>query len=392
MTTPEVADPLTGFRGVFPTQGLDARRIAGLLEAPGCHRRLVIDAASVNISVLAQLLECPPAGMSPHATLRGQRFERNVLDNAMAELVPLIRAHLGMPVRDIRQADLNRAQMRTQHPRLDSEGILRLRLAETRRQVQTMLDDDTSALNLVRHPLIPFELAGVTTYLEPDVLSYASGRSLTPVEVKSFPLQHKTYADPHKIGAAARQVAVYTLALRQLVSDCGASSSRVTDTALLVLTSGFSVRPDASVINLADHVSHLERVLRDYPKAGEVLSEVPRVVPLPEPPAPGASAAERRQARAQAKEAVSALPMRYGDGCASCPMLAFCADEAKRTDAVAQLGTHAANVCGDVTTMRTIFDIIGKRRRPVTGAERAVAHDFERAAQALALAGVHLEH
>ena len=392
MTGHDGDDPIAGFRGAFPRQALDARRVAGLLEAPGCHRRLIIDASSVNIPLLAALLECPPSGLSPHATRRGQRFERLVLDNAMAELVPLGRTHLGMDIRDVRQADLNKSQLRTQHPGLDSNGIQRLRLAETRRHVQAMLHDAGTALNLIRHPLIAFELGGVTTHLEPDVLSYASGRLLTPIEVKSFPLQNKTYADPNKVGAAARQVAVYVHALRQLVEACGASSARVADRALLVLTSGFSIRPDASVINIAEHVGHLERALKDHPHVGDLLADLPRVVPLPESLSPNATEAEKRDARAQAKEAVGQLPMRYGDGCSSCPMLAFCSNEAKRTDAIAQLGTRAANVCGDVTTVGAAFDLIAGRRLPANGAERAVAHDFQRAAQALELAGVNLEH
>ncbi|MEU8658049.1 hypothetical protein [Actinoplanes philippinensis] len=375
-------------------QDLDARRIAGLLEAPGCHRRLVVDAASLNLPVLVDLLDCPRSRISPHATRRGQRFEHNVLDNAMAELVPLARTHLGMDITEVRQADLDKSQLRTQHPNLGKDAIRKMRLDETRHHVQAMLDNDRQALNLIRHPLIAFPVAGVTANLEPDVLAYASGRgrTLTPVEVKSFPLQHKTYADPNKVGAAARQVAVYIVALRQLVQECGADPDRVSDDTLLVLTSGFSIRPDASLVNIAEHVGHLERALNNYPRIGDILGDLPTLISLPAPPPPDASKSDKEDAKAQTKEAIAALPMRYGDGCASCPMLAFCTSEAQKTDAVAQLGTNAANTCGDVMTISATFDLIAGRRRPATGAERAVAHDFNRAAQALTLAGIPLEH
>ena len=41
--------PLDSFRGEFPRQPLNARRVAGALEAPGCQRRTVLDAAAVNL-------------------------------------------------------------------------------------------------------------------------------------------------------------------------------------------------------------------------------------------------------------------------------------------------------------------------------------------------------
>jgi hypothetical protein len=392
MTATLAADLLRRFRGDFPTQDLDARRIAGLLEAPNCDRRLVIDAASLNLPVLTDLLDCPPAKMSPHATRRGQEFERRVLDNAMDEVIALTRVHLGMVHTETRQLDLAPSQMRTQNPDLDTSAIRRLRVARTRSHIEAMVNSSDAALHLIRHPLLELDLAGVTTYLEMDVLSCATLGQLTPVEIKSFPLHHQTDADPHKVGAAVRQTAVYMVALRRLVAASAGSGDQVADRALLIMTSGFSLRPEAYVVDMRPHVDHLEWVLAQQPNAGLVLADLPRAAALPSPPAPDATTKQKHEITAATKEAVSALPMHYGDGCATCPMLAFCTSEAKLHDSVAQLGTQAANACGSVGTIAAAFDLIAGRRTPATGAERAVAADFGRAAAALALAGVQLDH
>ncbi|MET7948992.1 hypothetical protein [Micromonospora sp. NPDC005324] len=255
-----------------------------------------------------------------------------------------------------------------------------------------MVNTADSALHLIRHPLLEFDLAGVTTHLELDVLSCASLGQLTPIEIKSLPLHHQTDADPHKVGAAVRQIAVYMVALRRLVIVSGGTRDQVADQALLVMTSGFSMRPEAFVVDMRPHVDHLEWVLAQQPNAGLVLADLPRPAILPSPMAPEASPEEKLEIKAATKEAVSALPMHYGDGCATCPMLAFCAKEAELHDSVAQMGTQAANACGSVGTISAAFDLIGGRRMPVSGAERAVVADFSRASAALALAGVQLDH
>lgn len=392
MTRRDAEDHLTWFRGTFPTQPLDARRIAGLLEAPGCRRRLVVDATSVSLPALMKLLGCAESLPSPHATQRGQRFEQLVLKNALAELIPLVRTHLHLDVRDVRQIDLEKSQIRTQNPALDTTAVRDLRVAETRRHLTRMLAADGDALNLIRHPLLAFDLAGVATYLEPDVIAWAGTQTLSPVEVKSFPMHHRAYADPHKVGVAVRQMAVYVTALRRLLTTLGGDLRIVSDDGLLVMTSGFSTRPNASTVQLRSTVTRIERLLADYPNAGSILADLPGRLELPSMPSDDASHAVRQAAALQAKEAVGAVPMRYGDGCASCPMLTFCTGEARRYNDVAQLGTVAANACGGVGTIDATFRLTTGDSTPASGAERAVAAQFGRASQALILAGVPLEY
>jgi len=392
MTAHRSADLLSRFRGDFPTQDLDARRIAGMLEAPHCERRLIVDAAALNMPVLTDLLDCPPAQVSPHATRRGQEFERRVLDNAMDEVIALTRTHLGMIRTETRQLDLSPSQMRTQNPALDTPAIRRLRVARTRSHIAAMIASSDAALHLVRHPLLELDLAGVPIRLELDVLTCATLGRLTPVEIKSLPLHHHTDADPHKVGAAVRQIAVYLVALRRLVDSCGGKADDIADQALLIMTSGFSLLPEARVVDMRPHVDHHEWVLARQPQAALVLADLPRDVVLPAPPAPDASTGQKQDIKAATQQTVAALPMHYGDSCSSCPMLKFCARQAAAHDAVAQLGTQAANACGSVGTISAAFDLIAGRRNPATGAERAVSADFGRAATALALAGVRLDH
>ncbi len=84
--------PLDSFRGDFPSQHLNARRVAGALEAPGCQRRTLLDAAAVNLDKLGSLLsDIPSDRQSPFALTRGNQFEQQVVANGMAEIVALAR-------------------------------------------------------------------------------------------------------------------------------------------------------------------------------------------------------------------------------------------------------------------------------------------------------------
>src|SRR5690606_41024780 len=49
-------DRLARFRGEFPKASASARRIAAALEAPGCHRRTVLEASGANLDKLGALV------------------------------------------------------------------------------------------------------------------------------------------------------------------------------------------------------------------------------------------------------------------------------------------------------------------------------------------------
>ena len=56
-----IEDPLVHFRGAFPSENLNARRLAAALEAPGCDRRTLLDASAVNLEKLGALVS--PTGV-----------------------------------------------------------------------------------------------------------------------------------------------------------------------------------------------------------------------------------------------------------------------------------------------------------------------------------------
>src|SRR5689334_3505950 len=64
-------------------------------------------------------------------------------------------------------------------------------------------------------------MAGSPAFLEPDAVVVHPDGSWTVVEIKSFPMLDGS-ADPAKVGAAARQAAVYVLALEEVAGRLGA--------------------------------------------------------------------------------------------------------------------------------------------------------------------------
>jgi hypothetical protein len=384
----DARERLEHFRGDFPAKSMDARRIAGLLDAPGCVRRQVIDAASIPLKELAPLVGCRKPGESPFALERGVRFERNVTQNAMTYLLPLVRQHLGLEVHDIRQKQLSKPEMRTQYPAVKSrQHVADLRVKMTRDYLADMLQGDRHAINLLQHPYLMLPLGDMPAYLEPDLLAYASTGDLSPIEIKSFPCIDGI-ADPAKTAEAARQTAVYLIALRRVVTDLGQPASRIDTRGLLVMTRDFGLDATGSVLNLRPQVRRLERVLAQFPHVTALAAKVPTLVALPAMPDKDATPQQKIEAGRQAREAVGSLPMRFGDGCPSCPMLDFCRGQASREDSVAQLGTEAANLCGDVETVNHALALASGDRVPANVAEEAVADELRRAAIAVQLAGI----
>src|SRR6185503_21166310 len=74
---------------------------------------------------------------------------------------------------------------------------------------------------LLDHPMIALDVAGSPAFLEPDAVVVHPDGSWTVVEIKSFPMLDGS-ADPAKVGAAARQAAVYVIALEEVAARLGA--------------------------------------------------------------------------------------------------------------------------------------------------------------------------
>lgn len=377
---------LENFRGDFPRQPLNARRVAGALEAPGCQRRTVLDAAAVNLDKLGSLISGTPTDrQSPFALTRGNQFEQQVVANGMAEIVSLARRHLALEIPEVRQHDLSASALSEAYPGVTGTKMNELRARLTRQRATEMLSDPTHAYNLIRHAMTRLDFGGETVYLEQDVLAFAVDGRIHVVEIKSYP-RIDGRADPVKASATVRQTAVYALSLQQLMVEIGATSDVVNTTTMIVLPENLSFRPTAVTIDIDMYVRRLRRQLASVPLASNILDAIPAGTALPGHPGKQASASELTTAATAAREAIAQLPPRFTDGCVSCPLFRHCRDEVELHHSTARLGSLVAGACGNVTDITAAVDLAERRRAPADASEAAVAATLARGAAAARLA------
>jgi hypothetical protein len=299
MTSPP--DPLESFRGDFPRQPLNARRVAGALEAPGCQRRTALDAAAVNLDKLGSLVGGTPMDrQSPFALTRGNQFEQQVVANGMAEIVSLARRHLALEIPEVRQHDLSASALGEAYPGVTGSKMNDLRARLTRQRAEEMLADPAQAYNLIRHAMTRLDFGGETVYLEQDVLAFAIDGRIHVVEIKSYP-RIDGRADPTKASSTVRQTAVYALSLQQLMLEIGASPDVVNTTTMIVLPENLSFRPTAVTIDIDMYVRRLRRQLASVPRATEIIEALPAGIRLPAHPAKGAGSDELTTAATAAR-------------------------------------------------------------------------------------------
>lgn len=376
---------LESFRGEFPRQPLNARRVAGALEAPGCQRRTALDAAGVDLDKLGSLISGEPRDrQSPFALTRGNQFEQQVVANGMAEIVALARRHLDLAIPEVRQHDLSAAALREAYPGVTGARMNELRARLTRQRTEEMLTDPAQAYNLIRHAMTRLDFGGETVYLEQDVLAFAIDGRINVVEIKSYP-RIDGRADPAKASATVRQTAVYVLSLQQLVVEIGAPPEVVSTTTMIVLPENLSFRPTAVTIDIDMYVRRLARQLASVPRAADILDAIPAGTQLPAHPDDGVDD-EVAAAATAASEALAVLPPRFTDGCVSCPLFHSCRDEAERHGSIARLGTAVAGACGDVTSITAALDLANGRRAPANPSEAAVTAALARGAAAARIA------
>ncbi len=378
----ELSAEFSRFRGGFGQQTLTARRIAGLLEVPGCARREILDAAELPLNAVAELLGCPPGRQSPFAHARSLQFERLCTDDGMGPLLALVREHLGVPVREARHKDLSAPRAGSQSP----GDAVPSPATRTRQELARMFDDtDDATLTLLRSPVLPLRLGSRQIYLELDAIAYTSGGVLHPVQWRTFPCVDGV-ADPGQVAATARQLAVHVLATRQLAEELGHPAGRIATRGLLVLPRNFSLQPTGAVLDLAPQVRRLAQILATFADPDRILPNLSGVPALPAPPPAGDEEA-RRAAAQQTADAIGALDHRFGDGCLSCSLFTFCRQENDSRDAVARVGSAATNMCGGVGRVDDVLALAHGDRAPSGAAERALVDGLGRAAKALELIG-----
>ncbi|MFJ3924851.1 hypothetical protein [Streptomyces sp. NPDC090022] len=324
---------LADLRGpAVPPRPLDARALAALAANPGCGRRALLDGAGVDKTALASALGSPAAfGQSQFAMIRGNSFEAKVKGDGGAELLRLVHEHLGAgaepPGRGARVPDLTAAGPEGRAART----ALALREA-------TAAGRDEGAWTLLDHPMLALEVAGTPAYLEPDaVVVHPDGR-WTVVEIKSFPMIDGA-ADAAKVGAAARQAAVYVLALEKTADLL--PQARVGHTALLVCPRDFSNLPTAAALDVRKQRSVTRRQLERLTRVEELAAALPA----------GLSFDVARPAE-ELTEAVAAVDAVYAPEClASCELAFHCRSAARAADTVTALGRSVRGELGALTTV-----------------------------------------
>jgi hypothetical protein len=346
--------------------------VAGMLDVPGCQRRQVVDAAGLDIDLLARLLGARHDRQSPYAIARGNQFEQRVMQDHYAAIISLVREYLGFDIPEVRTLDLSAPSVREQYGLTTPEAVQAKRAQLTRAAVEHMLTGEDQLYNLVRHPLTSLQIGGRAAWLEQDVLAFSHNGELHVVEVKSFP-SIDGQPDPEKVSPALRQTAVYLLSMKSLARDLGFDPDAVSTRVLLVLPRNLSFTPVGKVQDVQIQLTRLRRQLDAVPDIARIVEDLPDDVGMPAVPGKSATAEAVAEARNSAREALGAITARFGDGCTTCPLFAECRAEAQRRGLVGRLGNDIANTCGSVVTIGDALAIAQGRREPDGEAERALA-------------------
>ncbi|MFS0692955.1 hypothetical protein [Streptomyces nitrosporeus] len=352
---------LAELRGAsVPPHPLDARALAALAANPGCKRRALLDGAGVDKGVLADALGVSAAfGQSQFAFVRGNAFEARVKADGGTELLRLLAERLGGGAEAPGEAvvpDLTAA---------GPEG----RTART----ALALREATAAggWTLLDHPMLALEVAGSPVHLEPDAVVVHPDGTWTVVEIKSFPMIDGS-ADAAKVGAAARQSAVYVLALERTAALT--EGARVGHQVLLVCPKDFSNLPTASVVDVRRQRAVTRRQLDRLTRVEDIAAALPEGVTFDPSCTPG-----------ELGTAVDAVPAAYAPECLSACELAFhCRAKARAAGAVEALGRGVRGELGGLTTVAGVLAAAaGKEGDPADPAVAALRRAAALRAQAL---------
>lgn len=351
---------LDQLRGAVAARSHNARTIAALTSNPGCARRAIMDAAGIDKQRLASWAGFPaPFGQSQFAITRGNAFEAQVKAGGCAELLRLLRDHLGLPIPE------------ASYDNLDEVGgitSLQVRHARSRSLLARAVTSGGDAGTLFDHPLLCLPVAGRKVYLEPDLIAFQLRGQFRIVEVKSF-AAIDGQADGDKVAAAAIQSAVYVLALRELMASLGRGPDVVSPDVILVCPENFSNQPVATVLDVSKQLTVLRRQLSRLARIESLIDLLPAGLTfdlqldefgVPHRPAGALT------------DAVQAVTARYVPEClASCEMCFFCRDEARgTTDA---LGREVRDELGAVEAVATALGLADGTLTPADDQAEAAA-------------------
>ncbi|MFF4958437.1 hypothetical protein [Streptomyces sp. NPDC001222] len=352
---------LADLRGAsVPPKALDARALAALAANPGCRRRALLDGAGVDKAALAGALGAPSGfGQSQFAFMRGNAFEARVKADGGAELLRLVHEKL-----DPAAAAPDGALV----PDLTAVGP-EGRTARTALALREAVE--ARAWTLLDHPMLVLDVAGSPAFLEPDAVVVHPDGSWTVVEIKSFPLLDGS-ADPAKVGAAARQAAVYVLALEEVAARLGAEPDApapvVRHRILLVCPKDFSNLPAASPVDIRKQRAVTRRQLARLTRIEEIADGLPEGMCLaPDLP------------QEELAAAVESVPAAYAPEClAACEMAFHCRARARAEGAVTSYGR---SLRADLGGLATVDDVLAAAHGSAGDPDDPAVAALRRAAQ-----------
>ncbi|MFJ3820347.1 hypothetical protein [Streptomyces nodosus] len=313
-------------------RSLDARALAALASNPGCDRRALLDGAGVDKAALAVALGAPSTfGQSQFAFMRGNAFEARVKADGGAELLRLVHTELdpgAEPPESALVPDLSA---------VGPEG----RAARTALALREATEAGGWAL--LDHPLLALDVAGSPAFLEPDAVVVHPDGGWTVVEIKSFPMLDGS-ADPAKVGAAARQSAVYVLALEAVAARLDPVPV-VHHRVLLVCPRDFTNLPTASPVDIRKQRAVTRRQLARLTRIEEIAAALPEGTCF----APGLP-------REELTAAVESVPATYAPDClAACELAFYCRDRSRTKGAVTSCGRSLRAELGGLTTVDEVL-------------------------------------
>ncbi|MGP3944487.1 hypothetical protein [Streptomyces sp. 6N106] len=345
---------------------MDARALAALAANPGCRRRALLDGAGVDKGALASALGAPANfGQSQFAHQRGNSFEARVKADGGADLVRLLHERL----RDGSEAP---GPGTVATPDLTAPGP-QGRTARTALALREATEAGRWAL--LDHPMVSLDVAGSPAFLEPDAVVVHPDGSWTVVEIKSFPMVDGS-ADPAKVGAAARQSAVYTLALERVASMIGRPPEGGDDTAaregsatpakgasvwarvrhhvLLVCPKDFSNLPTAEMVDVRKQLAVTRRQLDRLTRIEDIAATLPEGTTFDLRLTDDGRTPTRPVEELTA--AVEAVDAAYAPECLStCELAAHCRTRSRAAGRVEALGRGVRGELGGLTTMDAVL-------------------------------------
>ena len=309
---------------------------------------------------LAEALGSPaPFGQSQFALVRGNSFESKVKADDGTELMRLVHEHLGggtPPPEEVLVPDLSASGPQGRAART----ALALREATA-----------AGRWALLDHPMLSLDVAGSPVHLEPDAVVVHPDGTWTVVEIKSFPMIDGS-ADAAKVGAAARQAAVYVLALERVAerTEGAGTGHRV----LLICPKDFSNLPTASVVDVRKQHAVTRRQLTRLTRIEDIAAGLPEGTTF-DPACPAG----------QLDAAVESVGAAYAPECLSTCELAFhCRAKARAAGAVEALGRSVRGELGGLTTVEAVLAAAaGKEGDPADPTVAALRHAAALRADAL---------